>query len=432
MHFFQSVALAAHLTTFIYASPLPQSASSSAAYPQVTHQPGGDEHVVILSNDCPHPDTVLNRIGLNCEHSDVKYVFKNSAFQGFAANLHNTSTSALGGMNDVQNVEQSIQVTSMDATEAAATRPESPWGLQRVSSASTVSGNPTAIQYTYSYDSSSALGQGVDMYIVDTGLNSENVAFSGRVQTGWGYTNETSDGDGHGTHTAGTSAGFPFGLASNANIYPVKVLGSNGAGSSSDTVAGIDYVIQQHDARKTQGGFAGSVMSMSWGLSESSTAINTAIQGASAAGIHTAVAAGNSGADACGISPAQLGGSKNPNSAIVTVGSVGMSNTISYFSNNGACVDLYAPGEQIMSAWIGGANMVNSLSGTSMSTPHVSGLMAVMCSEDPTVQQNPALLKSRILSLALQGQISGNAGTGGQALLLNNGITDGTGVEGIL
>lgn len=447
MQFLRSVALAANLAVYTYASPILSqggaSPSSSAQQPQVSHQSGGEEHIVILSANCPHPENVLKQIDLTSNHDDVQHMYSNSAFQGFAANLHNTSVHALNGMDDVTHVERAVSIQSYLNTvttaasgsvkNTAQTRQQSPWGLQRVSSASTVSGDPQAVQYTYSYDPSSALGKGVDLYVVDTGINTANAAFNGRARTGYSFMNDTSDGDGHGTHTAGTAAGLPFGLASNANIVGVKVLGSNGAGKSSDTIAGIDYVVQQHDARKgSAAGFVGSVMSMSWGLSESSPAINTAIQSASQAGIHVAVAAGNSGVDACGTSPAQIGGPKNPGSAVVTVGSVGMTNAVSSFSNNGQCVDLYAPGENIVSAWTGGVNMVNSLSGTSMSTPHVSGLMAVMCSEDSSVAQNPSALKAKLMSLTLKGQISGNVGAGGQGLLLNNGITDGTGAEGLL
>ncbi|KAL9056311.1 MAG: hypothetical protein Q9162_003002 [Coniocarpon cinnabarinum] len=445
MLFHQAVALvAASIWTLVTASPLPHleaddipaaiipaattTPCASAAGPQVTHESGGDEHVVILANNSPHPHDILNRIALDPSHTDVKYVFNNSAFSGFVANMHNTSASALNAMDDVSNVEQSVEITTLDTAQ---TRPDSPWGLQRVSSSSAVSGDPENIQYTYSFDPNSPLGQGVDVYVVDTGLNSGNVAFQGRVQQGWGFDSTTSDGDGHGTHTAGTAAGYPFGLASNANIIPVKVLGSNGAGSSSDTVAGINYVVQEHDSRKAAGGFKGSVMSMSWGLSQSSNAINTAIQAASAAGVHTAVAAGNSGDDACGTSPAQIGGPQNPNSAVVTVGSVGQSNAVSSFSNTGNCVDLYAPGENIVSAWVGGSNMVNSLSGTSMSTPHVSGLMAVLVSEDASLAQDPVTMKKKILSMALSGQVNGNL-RGGPGLLMNNGVVDGTGTEGIL
>ena len=452
MQFFPVVALASSLAISIGATPLPHvngitnlvhalsdpapdpvpSNTISAPDSQVSHEAGGDEHVIILNNNTPGAHDVLGRIDLNCEHADVKYVFNNSAFQGFVVNIHNHSASALNDMDDVDTVEQSIEVSSFQGSQNAETRGDAPWGLQAVSSASTVAGDPENIQYTYAYDQGSALGKGVDVYIVDTGLNSQNVAFQGRVTRGWTYESSTDDGDGHGTHTAGTAAGYPFGLASNANIVPVKVLGANGAGSSSDTVMGLNYVVQQHDARKAQGGFAGSVMSMSWGLTQSSNAINTAIQAASAAGIHTAVAAGNSGVDACGASPAQLGGPQNPTSAVVSVGSVGQDNKISSFSNNGACVDIYAPGENIPSAWIGGPNMVNALSGTSMSTPHVSGLMAVLASENPSLQQDPIAMKQRILNMALHGEISGNTGNGGPALLLNNGITDATGTGGIL
>lgn len=379
---------------------------------------------------------VMNEIGLYPNHSHVKYTFKNSAFQGFAAHIHDEHVLALSNMTHVAHVEEAVKVTSRQDGPAAQsaprllnaqTRASSTWGLQRISSQSSVQGNPESLDFTYAYESSN-LGQGVDIYVVDTGVYTDNLAFGGRARMGFSFESDTTDGDGHGTHVSGTAAGSAFGVASNANIIGVKVLGSDGSGSSSDTVAGIDYVVQQHDARQGQGDFVGSIMSMSWGLGSPSQSINDAILAAVQQGIHTTVAAGNAGSDACASSPSQLGGDK---SSIISVGSVGEGNAISSFSNTGKCVDIFAPGENIVSAWKDYPNEVNTLDGTSMATPHVTGVMAYLMASDHSMSQNPQALKSKILGMALQNVVKGTS-NGGTKLLLSNGVTDPTGTEGIL
>jgi cerevisin len=159
-------------------------------------------------------------------------------------------------------------------------------------------------------------------------------------------------------------------------------------------------------------------MSMSWGLAGISKSVNDAVLIASGLGIHVSVAAGNSGVDACGSTPALNGG---PNSAVVTVGSINIQNKISSFSNTGTCVDIYAPGESILSTWNTGDTIVNYLSGTSMACPHVSGAMAYLMAQDPAgLGQNPAALKAKLLSTARKGAFSG-ATNGGANLLLSNG-----------
>ncbi|OCL11936.1 subtilisin-like protein [Glonium stellatum] len=392
-------------------------ASATSSAPS-SHQTGGEEYVIIFNNSVPTPPhvaEVLSRIELSPDHSDVKYTFNNSAFRGFVANMKSHCIDALNNMTDVSHVEKSVSIASYTTT----TRSGSPWGLQRVSSASTVSGDEKTLDFTYSFNDAK-LGQGVDIYIVDTGVRTTHAVFGGRAKQGFSFETDTSDGDGHGTHVAGTAAGAVFGVASGASIWAVKVLGSDGSGASSDTIAGMNWVVQNHEARKSQPGFVGSIMSMSWGLAGTSSAIDAAIKSALSAGIHVSVAAGNSGKDACSFSPSDNGGG---NSAAVSVGSIGIGNAVSSFSNTGKCVDIYAPGENVLSAWKDSDTTIQYLSGTSMATPHVTGVMAYLMAQDASLAADPAKLKSTLLSSALQNIVTGNVIAGDQKVLLNNGVT---------
>lgn len=284
-----------------------------------------------------------------------------------------------------------------------------------------VGGNFKAMDYTYSF-ANSDLGRGADVYIVDTGVYTQHNVFSGRATMAWSFDGDLNDHDGHGTHVAGTAAGNVLGVASNANILGVKALDADGSGWSSNVVAGIDFVVQSHDARRKSGNatsFLGSVMSMSLASGSPVSAIESAISAAVDAGVHVVVAAGNGDTDACSSSPSSSGGTQGP---AITVGSVGQSAQRSSFSNYGDCVDVYAPGENVISAWTGGANMVNMLSGTSMATPHVTGIVAYAMGNS-TLAQDPGLMKEWVRMSALQ--------MGGGILLANNGVQADSG-EGIL
>ena len=316
-------------------------------------------------------------------------------------------------LTEVNVVEEKAIVKSFATQQQGA-----PWGLQRLSSATGATGSPKTEDFTYTFDDAS-LGAGVDIYVVDTGVRTTHAVFTGRATQGFTATGSFTDGDGHGTHTAGTAAGAKFGVAQGANVIEVKVLGDDGSGASSDTIKGMDWVITNHKKRSAQPGFVGSIMSMSWGLQGTAGSVDEIIQGASAAGIHVSVAAGNDGVDACGSTPAHLGGK---NSNVVTVGSVNIDNEISTFSNIGQCVDIYAPGEQILSSWATGDAVINFLSGTSMACPHVTGVMATLMTKDVAgLGQNPAALKAKLLETARQGDVKGNT-AGSANLLLSNGV----------
>jgi cerevisin len=394
-----------------------------------SHKSGGAEHIVIINRDHPappHVSEVLNRLELSEGHPDVRLIYNNSAFRGFAASMKSHCLDLLANMSDVSIVEEATAITrsapiisKRQASLAYDTRPNAPWGLQRISTAAAVGGNAQAMDYTYSF-ANSGLGKGADIYVIDTGVYTRHNVFNGRATMAWSYDGNMTDLDGHGTHVSGTAAGNLLGVASNANIFGVKALDSDGGGWSSNVIAGIDFVVQQHDARKAnQPEFTGSVMSMSLASGSPVQAITTAIDAAISAGVHTVVAAGNDDKDACKSSPASSGGTHG---AAITVGSVGMSAERSSFSNYGDCVDVYAPGENVISAWIGAPDMVNDLSGTSMATPHVTGIVAYAMGNQ-TLANDPALMKEwvRMTALPMSNGI----------LLANNGVQADRG-EGML
>ena len=279
-----------------------------------------------------------------------------------------------------------------------------PWGLARISHRSSLSFG-TFNKYLYSTDG----GEGVDVYVIDTGTNVGHVDFEGRAS--WGKTipanDEDADGNGHGTHCSGTIAGKKYGVAKKANIYAVKVLKSNGSGSMSDVVKGVEWAAESHvkKAKKGKKGFKGSAANMSLGGGKSPT-LDMAVNGAVDAGIHFAVAAGNDNADSCKYSPAAA-------EKAVTVGASTLADERAYFSNYGKCNDIFAPGLNIQSTWIGSKYATNTISGTSMASPHIAGLLAYFLSMQPSKESayavaeiTPKQLKANLISIATVGTLS--------------------------
>ena len=359
---------------------------------------GKREHVILVNYDHPSAtEDLLVHIGLNAGHRDVRHIYHNKAFRGFAANLDSKTGNTLTSIPNV--LIEPVSTISRAATPSPySTRPDGPWGLQSISTSSSVSGTPTALEYTYSFADSS-LGSGSDVYILDSGIYTANQVFSNRATMLWSFDGDMSDQDGHGTHVSGTAGGDVVGVASDSNLFGLKVLDADGDGSSSDIVAAIDQVISAHETRKSSApGFRGSVISMSLSAGGEVLALNQAVQAAISAGVHVVVAAGNFNSDACGYSPSSQGG---VNGDVIVVGAVGMQSTRSSFSNYGSCVDVYAPGEEVISSWIGAPSMLNILSGTSMATPHVTGIVAYAMAND-TLAGDPAMMKNWIRETALQ------------------------------
>lgn len=267
----------------------------------------------------------------------------------------------------------------------------------------------TFSKYLYSEDG----GEGVDVYVIDTGIYTGHVDFEGRAH--WSKTipedDKDEDGNGHGTHCSGTIAGRKYGVAKKANVHAIKVLRSNGSGSMSDVVAGVEHAVKAHvkqveDAKDgKRKGFKGSAANMSLGGGKSEI-LEQAVDAAVEAGVHFAVAAGNDNQDSCNYSPAAA-------KHAITAGASNLADERAYFSNYGPCNDIFAPGVNIMSTWIGSEYAVNIISGTSMASPHIAGLLAYMLSLQPAKDSAYALaditpkeLKANLLSIATEDMLT--------------------------
>ena len=391
--------------------------SRTFAAPLKPHESGGVEHIVIINKDHPLPprvEDVLERLALTDKHPDVRHIYNNSAFQGFAANMKSHCLDLLSNMEDISVVEPAVAIPGAAVYERDAvaydSRPNAPWGLQRISSAARVKGNTETLDFTYSF-TNRKLGYGADIYMIDTGIYTENNVFGGRAKMIWSLDGIMTDVDGHGTHTAGIAGGDTLGVASNANIYGLKALEKRGNGWSSNVIGAIDQVIHYHDIRKaTAKDHLGSVMSMSIQTGGVVKSMTHVINAATNHGVHAVVAAGNAHKNACTASPSSAGGKHGP---AITVGAITIDAERAGFSNYGECVDVYAPGVDIISSWIGGPNMIKSLSGTSMATPHVTGLVAYAMA-NATLARNPALMKEWVHMSALS--------MSDDLLLANNGV----------
>ncbi|KAG9769446.1 Alkaline protease 2 [Exophiala dermatitidis] len=307
---------------------------------------------------------------------------------------------------DVEYIERDSEVHTMK--ESPSLEKNAPWGLARISHRDSLSfGNFN--KYLYSADG----GEGVDAYVIDTGTNTEHVDFEGRAS--WGKTipagDEDVDGNGHGTHCSGTIAGKKFGVAKKANVYAVKVLRSNGSGTMSDVVKGVEWAANAHSeavkaAKKgKKKGFKGSVANMSLGGGKSRV-LDLAVNAAVDAGLHFAVAAGNDNADSCNYSPAAA-------EKAITVGASTLADERAYFSNYGTCNDIFAPGLNVLSTWIGSKYATNTISGTSMASPHICGLLAYFLSLQPAsdsayavAEITPKQMKANMIAIATQGALT--------------------------
>ncbi|RKP23831.1 peptidase S8/S53 domain-containing protein [Syncephalis pseudoplumigaleata] len=326
--------------------------------------------------------------------NELRHVYEMKGLRGYAGKFTDEVIDKVRSASEVDFIERDSTVY------ATATQYNAPWGLSRISHRETL----TFRTYSkYLYDPHG--GEGITAYIVDTGVNIHHVDFEGRAV--WGATIPTGDadedGNGHGTHVAGTVAGKRYGVAKKAKIVAVKVLRSNGSGTMSDVLRGVQWVAEAHSLaeRKKTGADkkrTASVANMSLG-GGFSRSLNIAVDSAVEAGVHFAVAAGNDNRDACQYSPASA-------EKAVTVGATAITDTRAWFSNYGKCTDVFAPGKDITSTWIGSRTATNTISGTSMASPHVCGLMAYLLSLEPNPAEiTPAQLKDKIIAMSTKGII---------------------------
>jgi subtilisin family serine protease len=330
----------------------------------------------------------------------VKQVYTN-ALSGFAIEMSPDDAKLLSQDYRVKYVEEDGPV------KATTTQANPPWGLDRIDQRDL----PLNAQYVYTPN-----GAGVHVYIIDTGIRATHTQFGGRAN-GNGFTsisdgNGSNDCNGHGTHVAGTVGGSTYGVAKGVTLHPVRVLDCSGNGTDSTVIAGVDWVAANR--------ITPAVANLSLG-GGASTALDTSVQNMISAGVTTAVAAGNDyGLDACGSSPARV-------AAALTVGSSTSTDAKSDFSNIGTCLDIFAPGSSILSSWYTSDTATNTISGTSMATPHVAGVAALYLQNNTSA--SPATVANQIITTATTGHLTA-IGAGSPNRLLYSPLTTGGGGGG--
>ena len=368
---------------------LATAAGVSAQEIHTPQRPIRDQYIVVLNEErvaSPEVRAIAATLA-RAQGGRVMHIYQR-ALRGFSVTMSATAAAALARDPRVRYIEQDSVMTIVD-TQVNAT-----WGLDRIDQ------RDRPLSGTYTYDTVAA---NVHVYVIDTGIRASHFEFGGRVST-TGFTaiadsNGTSDCNGHGTHVAGTVGGATYGVAKGVTLHAVRVLSCSGSGSTAGVIAGVDWVT----ANRTLPAVAN--MSLGGGAS---TALDDAVRNSVAAGVTYAIAAGNSNANACNSSPARV-------SQALTVGSSTNTDARSSFSNFGTCVDLFAPGSSITSAWYTGDNATNTISGTSMASPHVAGVAALYLANDPAA--SPSAVHAAVVNNASVNKLS-SVGTGSPNRLL--------------
>lgn len=338
----------------------------------------------------------LSAVGVSGNANKLDFVYEYSV-RGFSANLTPEGVVYLEQNPLVDYIEPDT-VMSANAVQ----KPLSTWGLDRIDQNSL----PLDNAYEYNLD-----GSNVHAYILDTGIRATHNEFIGRVGVGIDFIdNDNIPNDcsvnGHGTHVAATVGGSQYGVAKNITLHGVKVLDCSGSGTTSGVIAGVDWV------RNNAVFPAVANMSLGGGVSRT---LDSAVNDAVASGITFVVAAGNNnGADACTQSPARVAN-------VITVASSTRVDSRSNFSNIGSCVDIFGPGSSIVSASNSSDNSIRSLNGTSMASPHVAGVAALLLESDASLR--PAQVTAIILNGATENVIT-NAGAGTPNRLVYSLLTD--------
>ncbi|KAI9646143.1 Subtilisin-like protease 2 [Ciborinia camelliae] len=356
-----------------------------------------DSYIVVYNTDitaevtASHVEFVNSIVAKRDNAATVGATYKINDFAGYQISADEATIVEIANKPEVAYIEKDQKVYASTLT----TQTGSTWGLGRIS-------HRAKSTTSYIYDSTA--GSGVTVYVVDTGVYTSHAQFGGRASMGANFISGSANTDenGHGTHCSGTIAGSTYGVAKAAKIVGVKVLDASGSGTNSGVISGIQWVASNAAAN--------SVLSMSLGGSYSS-AVNSAVTSTVAAGVTVVVAAGNDNANAANYSPAST-----PNA--ITVGAIDSTDARASFSNYGSILDVFAPGVSVLSAWIGSTTATNTISGTSMATPHVAGLAAYLIALEGL--STPAAVVARITALATSDLIT-SPGSGSPNLIAYNG-----------
>ena len=324
----------------------------------------------------------------------VHHVYSH-ALKGYTATLSEAAAASLFGDARVAGIERD-GIMRVETTQTSAT-----WGIDRIDQAN------LPLSGTFTYNNT---GAGIKIYILDTGIRFAHSQFGGRATSGADFIDGGSADDcyGHGTHVAGTAAGSTYGVAKAASLVAVRVLGCNGSGATSGVIAGVDWVTGNHQAGQP------AVANMSLG-GGASTALDNAVRNSIADGVSYTLSAGNGNilgfaANACNYSPARVA------EAMTISGSRQNDAKISW-ANYGNCVDWFAPGYQITSAWHTSNTATKTISGTSMSAPHTAGVAALYLQGNPGA--SPAAVRQALFNLTTKGKVT-SANTANNHLLFTN------------
>jgi subtilisin family serine protease len=316
-----------------------------------------------------------------------------TVLNGFAGAMSDAARSGLLRDARVERVEAD-GIATTQATQSGAT-----WGLDRTDQ------RALPLNGTYNYTNTAS---GVNAYIIDTGIRLTHGEFGGRAVSGYDAVDGGSadDCNGHGTHVAGTVGGATYGVAKAVKLVAVRVLDCGGSGTWSGVIAGMDWVAANHAKP--------AVANMSLG-GGANTSVDDAARRMIAAGVATAIAAGNGNMggvaqDACKYSPARV-------AEAMTIGSTTSTDTKSSWSNYGACVDFFAPGSSIKSAWYTSDIATNTISGTSMATPHAAGVAALYLQSNPGA--SPQSVRDALYANTTKGIVTSSKTTNNHLLYSN-------------
>ena len=355
-------------------------------------RPVPNEYIVVLNDLAAGPKGEHSLVPTVAENlraihgGSLRRTYKH-ALLGFTVRMPEAAARRLSEDPRVAFVEENSVVT-LSTTQTGAT-----WGLDRIDQRN----RPLSTTYTYN-----ATGAGVKAYVIDTGIRATHTDLAGRVLAGTNTvdaTPSTEDCNGHGTHVSGTIGGTTWGVAKGVTLVAVRVFGCGNSTTIAAIIAGVDWVTGNHQAGEP------AVANMSLG-GGANAALDTAVRNMIADGVSAAIAAGNGNmlgfpVNSCNQSPARVAEG-------ITVGASDINDAKASFSNFGTCVDLHAPGVNITSSWATNDTATNTISGTSMASPHVAGVAAQFLQNNPTA--SPAVVQQTIKDLSTKGVVTGTAG----------------------